>query len=156
MNAAPHQAHFGNFAESFAEAVRPENSPASGKRRLNDAVAIYSNDDAQAWDWAFDAFCNGRASFWTIACYHNQSACNMLNAINLGTSIAEARARYFGRPGDKPEDALGTLVPLNRAAARALSLAYSEAGLWRDDDELLMRGVKDFRRSRILPTDTGA
>jgi hypothetical protein len=45
------------------------------------------------------------------------------------------------------QQALDTIVPINRKAAMSLANAYAKFGSWVDEDELLQRRVRDVRRA---------
>lgn len=112
-----------------------------------DSVArLYGNDDTIMREKALEAICGDRAAFWTMANYSNAIDSSLPYALNAGVDIARAVANaYVSRPFLKP-GALDRIVPLNMAAARALSHAYALEGAWRDEAELLMRAKRDCRK----------
>jgi len=120
--------------------------PLASKRALDDAIAIYGNEDTIMYEKALDAICEGRAAFWTAAGYSNAIDSSLPYALNAGVEIDRAVDAAYERRGFLKRDALSWIVPLNMAAARALSLAYAKEGTWRDEPELLMRAKRDCRR----------
>lgn len=134
--------------QSLAAQAYQEDTPLAAKRALDDAITIYGNEDTIMYEKALDAICEGRAAFWTMAGYSNAIDSSLPYMLNAGVEIGSAvDAAYERRPFLK-RDALYWIVPLNMAAARALSLAYTREGTWRDDFELLMRAKRDCRRVR--------
>jgi hypothetical protein len=122
-------------------------TPLAARHALDDAIAIYGNEDTIMREKALDAICEGRAAYWTTAGYSNAIDSSLPYALNAGVDIGRAvDAAYERRPFLK-RGALSRIVPLNMAAARALSLAYAHYGAWRDEPELLMRAKRDIRRS---------
>lgn len=120
-------------------------TPMAARRALDDAISIYANEDTIMREKALDAICGDRAAYWTMSGYSDAIGSSLPYALNAGVDVSRAvenayAARQFLRPG-----ALDRIVPLNMAAARALSLAYSREGSWRDEPELLMRAKRDCR-----------
>jgi hypothetical protein len=120
-----------------------DRSEAEGKRRIEDAFTLYNNEFTLEVEYALKAYTQGHAAFWTTAGYSDQRAGNLLNSINLGSTIMGALAHWYppGCPHGRDE-ALDTLVPLNRRAADDLVMAYAEYGLMRDAEELEMRRLR--------------
>ncbi|WP_309083748.1 hypothetical protein [Chelativorans sp.] len=109
---------------------------------LQDAITLYG-DDGVMRAMAMKAISAGRAAFWSSATYQSQRALCLCGNLNSGMSFADAMAdAYRHCSGAEKLRALDTLVPLNRKAAEALSLAYAGLGTWRDEHELLMRRVR--------------
>jgi hypothetical protein len=124
----------------------PEN-PVLIRRRLADVIELYDNEDCVSRDWTVEAIVAGRPAFWTSATYHSQRACNLHLDVVAGASIQQAlEAHYPVRLNHSRESALDTLIPLDRRAAAALSQAYADLGIWRDDDELELRRTSTRRR----------
>jgi hypothetical protein len=122
-------------------------TPMAARRALDDAIALYGNEDTIMREKALDAICGDRAAFWTMSSYSDAIGSSLPYALNAGVDLSRAvenayAARQFLKVG-----ALDRIVPLNMAAARALSLAYSREGSWRDEPELLMRAKRDCRRA---------
>lgn len=122
-------------------------TPMAARRALDDAIAIYGNEDTIMREKALDAICGGRAAFWTMSSYSDSIGSSLPYALNDGVDLDRAvenaySARLFLKAG-----ALDRIVPLNMAAARALSLAYAREGSWLDEPELLMRSKRDCRRA---------
>ncbi len=133
-------------AEAAREAFMLD-TPMAARRALDDAISIYANEDTIMREKALDAICGDRAAFWTMSGYSDAIGSSLPYALNAGVDVTRAienayAARQFLRAG-----ALDRIVPLNMAAARALSLAYSREGSWRDEPELLMRSKRDCRRA---------
>lgn len=126
-----------------------DETPLTVRRSLIDAMEIYDNEDAVMRDRAIDAIAEGRAVFWTTAKYHNAAAYSLCYALNDGVDIVRAvENTYPAWKIDSRIPSLETIVPLNRKAVNALSLAYAEmAGTWRDDYELERRKLRDCRRA---------
>ena len=57
--------------ESKAAQAYQTDTPLAAKRALDDAIAIYGNEDTIMYEKALDAICEGRAAFWTAAGYSN-------------------------------------------------------------------------------------
>ena len=124
-----------------------ERNPREGLRRLNAAISVYGNDDAQTKEYALDAYIDGRASFWTSATYHSQTAVCLCHAANLISSLEAAiDAEIPAHRSWMVERMLDTLVPVNFAAAQELAKAYERVGSWRTCEELEDRRVRDCRR----------
>lgn len=122
-------------------------TPFSTKRRLDDAIAVYDNgyDDLRAS--AIEAIASGRAAFWTTSGYSATRTVDLPLALNRGTGIREALEQAFPAwCASHREMALDTIVPLNRKAAVALSGAYASFGIWRDEEELEHRALRDCRK----------
>ncbi|MER8959340.1 hypothetical protein [Mesorhizobium sp. M0701] len=123
-------------------------TPISVRRRLLDAIDVYNNgyDDIRAS--AIDAIAAARAAFWTTSTYSAARTVDLPLALNRGVSIATALEQAFPAwCADRREVALETIVPLNRKAAIALSGAYARFGIWRDEEELEMRALRDCRKA---------
>lgn len=126
-------------------------TPFSTKRRMLDAIEVYGNgyDDLRAV--AIEAIASGRAAFWTTSNYSASRTVDLPLALNRGVSIRAALDEALPawcanlRPG-----ALDTIVPLNRKAAIALSGAYASYGIWRDEEELEQRALRDCRKAVAL------
>jgi len=132
--------------ESKAAQAYQADTPLAAKRALDDAIAIYGNEDTIMYEKALDAICGDRAAYWTMSGYSDAIGSSLPYALNAGVEIDRAvDAAYERRPLLK-RSALSRIVPLNMAAARALSLAYARYGAWRDEPELLMRAKRDCRR----------
>jgi hypothetical protein len=124
-------------------------TPLAAKRALDDAIAIYGNEDTIMREKALDAICEGRAAYWSMSGYSDAIGSSLPYALNAGVDIGRAvDAAYERRPFLK-RAALSRIVPLNMAAARALSAAYARHGAWRDEPELLMRAKRDCRKARV-------
>lgn len=123
-------------------------TPLAAKRALDDAIAIYGNEDTIMREKALDAICGDRAAYWTTANYSNAIDSNLPYALNAGVDIGRAVDAAYERRQFLKRGALARIVPLNMAAARALSAAYAREGAWRDEPELLMRAKRDCRRDR--------
>lgn len=133
--------------QSKAAATYMAEDPLAVKRRLHDAIAIYGNGYDDNRDSAIEAIWNCRAAFWTTSTYSAARTVDLPLALNRGVSIVDALVHAFPdwcKANRQP--ALETIVPLNSKAANALALAYARFGTWRDDEELLMRGLRDCRR----------
>lgn len=116
------------------------------RRRLDDAIAVYGNgyDDLRAS--AVEAIASGRAAFWTTSNYGATRTVDLPLDLNRGIGIRAALEQALPAwCAQNRAPALDTIVPLNRKAAIALSGAYAAFGIWRDEDELLMRGLRDMR-----------
>ena len=124
-------------------------TPLTMRRHLADAIAIYGNDFTSDHEDAISAIISGRAAYWSTAGYSAQRAGILLGHLNRGCTFEEALAdAYANQPRPLIERGLDTLVPLNLKAANALSLAYSHfTATWHDDEELLLRRVRDCRRA---------
>ncbi|RUV07975.1 hypothetical protein EOA79_02485 [Mesorhizobium sp. M1A.F.Ca.IN.020.03.2.1] len=118
------------------------------RRRLNDAIDVYGNgyDDLRAS--AIEAIASGRAAFWTTSNYSAARTVDLPLALNRGAGIRAAldEALPAWCANQRPV-ALDTIVPLNRRAAVALSGAYASFGIWRDEEELERRALRDCRRA---------
>jgi len=117
------------------------------RRRLDDAIEVYGNgyDDIRAV--AIEAIASGRAAYWTTSNYGATRTVDLPLALNRGVSIRDALEQAL--PAWCAADrcpALETIVPLNRKAAIALSGAYASHGIWRDEEELEMRALRDCRQ----------
>jgi hypothetical protein len=120
-------------------------TPMAAKRSLDDAIAVYGNEDTIMREKALDAIYEGRAAYWTMASYNNAIDADLPYALNAGVDIDRAiDAAYERRPFLK-RGVLDRIVPLNVAAARALSGAYSRDGSWVEEFELLRRAKRDCR-----------
>lgn len=133
-----------------------DETPLSVRRSLLDAIEVYQNHDTIMQEKAIDAIAEGRAAYWTTSSYSNAVTSNLPYSLNAGVEINEAieaahpEWRYARAPELRKQHcrfALDTIVPLNRKAALALSVAYSQKGIWRDEDELLIRAKRDTRRA---------
>lgn len=122
-------------------------TPMAARRALNDAMDIYRNEDGHMRDKAIDAIAAGRAAYWTMTGSSNAIGFDLPLALNRGVDIDRALGNAFCGRAYNAICELDRLVPLNMAAARALGLAYSRHGSWRDDHELLMRSKRDMRRA---------
>lgn len=114
---------------------------AAARMAINDASELYDNEDALARRKAQTAYEQDRPAYWSTATYHAQRASQLQIAVNE-MALRKALACTY-KPGSDWIAALDTLVPLNVKAATALSVAYADYGLWRDEPELLLRR---FRR----------
>lgn len=119
------------------------------RRNLADAITLYGSDSTYDEDLAKSAILAGRSAFWSTAKYHSARACTLLTDLNLGMSFEEAlEDAYRDQPSKLIERGLDTLIPLNLKAAAALSYAYSHhTGAWKDEEELLLRRVRDCRNA---------
>lgn len=118
------------------------------RRHLNDAIEIYRNGYDDNRNSAIEAIAAGRAAFWSTSSYSSARTVDLPLALNRGVSIADALAEAFPNwRATYREAALETIVPLNGRAANALALAYARFGSWREDEELLMRCLRDTRPS---------
>lgn len=117
-------------------------------RRLVDAAAdLYDNDDFRARRLATACYADARPAYWTTASYHAQRHCELQLSAN---QMRLANALTFSlRPGDDFLRALDTLVPLNAAAAAALSEAYAHHGSFVAEEELLERRVRRMPATRL-------
>ncbi len=123
-------------------------TPMAASRALDDAIAIYGNDDAVGREQCIEAIASGRPAFWTSAQYHAaRSLILRYDATKTGDVVGSMLAIYPPHRRDSREAALDSLVPLDRKAAIALSLAYAEIGFFRDEPELLLRSKRDCRRA---------
>lgn len=124
-------------------------TPLSMRRHLQDAITIYGSDSTYDEEIALDAILAGRPAFWSTAKYHSACAGILLRNLNHGLSFEDAIAdAYCPWQRGNVEHGLDSLVPLNLKAANALSLAYSHhTATWHDEEELLMRRVRDCRRA---------
>jgi len=116
--------------------------------RLSDAIAVYGNgyDDLRAS--AIEAIASSRAAFWTTSNYGASRTVDLPLELNRGTGIRAALDQALPAwCAMKRETALETIVPLNRKAAEALSGAYASFGIWRDEEELEMRALRDCRKA---------
>jgi hypothetical protein len=96
---------------------------------------------------AIEAAASGRAVYWTTASYSSARASDLPYELNRGKPILDAiDAAYVGREFLR-QQALDTIVPINRKAAMSLANAYAKFGSWVDEDELLQRRVRDVRRA---------
>ena len=132
-----------------------DETPLSVRRALDDAIAVYRNEDTLMREKAIDAIVEGRAAYWTTVSYHSASNSDLPHYLNAGVEIERAVDeaypdwRFAFNPElqkQKRRAALDTIVPLNMKAALALSIAYSAKGIWKDEPELLMRSKADKRR----------
>ncbi len=122
-------------------------TPMKVRRDLLAAVAVYGNEDTIMLEQAIEAVASGRAVYWTTASYSSARASDLPYELNRGKSILEAvDAAYAGREFLR-EQALDTIVPINRKAAMALANAYAKFGSWVDEDELLQRRTRDCRKA---------
>lgn len=121
-------------------------TPLAAKRALDDAITIYGNEDTIMREKALDAICEGRAAYWTMSGYSDAIGSSLPYALNAGVDIDRAVDAAYERREFLKRSALSRIVPLNMAAARALSNAYARYGAWRDEPELLMRAKRDCRR----------
>ncbi|MET3790693.1 hypothetical protein [Aquamicrobium terrae] len=122
-------------------------TPMKVRRDLLAAVELYRNEDTIMLEQAIEAIASGRAVYWTASGYSNARASDLPYELNRGKPILEAiDAAYAGREFLR-QQALDTIVPINRKAANALVLAYAKFGSWVDEDELLERRVRDVRRA---------
>ena len=123
-------------------------TPLAARRALDDAIEIYQNEDAVAREQCIEAIASGRPAFWISRQYHDARA-NALryDATKTGDVVGSMLALYPPHRRDSRKSALDSLVPLDRRAAVALSLAYAEIGLWRDEPELMLRSKRDCRRA---------
>lgn len=122
-------------------------TPMKVRRDLLTAVAVYGNEDTIMLEQAIEAIASGRAVYWTTASYSSARASDLPYELNRGKPILEAiDAAYAGREFLR-QQALDTIVPINRKAAMALANAYAKFGSWVDEDELLERRVRDVRRA---------
>ncbi len=123
-------------------------TPMAARRALDDAIAIYDNDCGDDRRQCIEAIASGRPAWWTSRQYHDARA-NALryDATKTGDVVGSMLALYPPHRRDSREAALDSLVPLDRKAAIALSLAYAEIGFFRDEPELLLRSKRDCRRA---------
>ena len=123
-------------------------TPLAARRALADSIEIYGNEDAVGREQCIEAIASGRPAFWTSRQYHDARA-NALryDATKTGDVVGSMLALYPPHRRDSREAALDSLVPLDRRAAVALSLAYAEIGFFRDEPELLLRSKCDCRRA---------
>ncbi|MEQ1938598.1 hypothetical protein ABMA46_10110 [Mesorhizobium sp. CN5-321] len=118
------------------------------RRSLDDAIAVYQNEDTIMREKAIDAIAEGRAAFWTTSSYSSAITADLPYALNAGVEINQAIENAFpAYKAYRRVPALDTIVPLNMKAALALSVAYSAKGIWKDEPELLMRAKRDMRRA---------
>ncbi|TGV15791.1 hypothetical protein EN816_00635 [Mesorhizobium sp. M8A.F.Ca.ET.173.01.1.1] len=121
-------------------------TPMAAKRALDDAITIYGNEDTIMREKAMDAICGDRAAFWSMSGYSDAIGSTLPYMLNAGVDIDRAVAAAYERRPFLKRGVLDRIIPLNMAAARALSSAYSREGSWRDEPELLMRSKRDCRR----------
>jgi len=118
------------------------------RRHMLDAIEIYRNGYDDNRESAIGAIASGRAAYWTTSSYSASRTVDLPLALNRGVSIAEALEEAFpGWRAPYREEALDTIVPLNRKAAIALSNAYARYGSWVDEEELEMRALRDCRKA---------
>ncbi|MGX9120296.1 hypothetical protein ACWTU6_27075 [Mesorhizobium sp. BHbsci] len=123
-------------------------TPLSVRRRLLDAIDVYNNGYEDIRESAIEAIAAERAAYWTTSTYSAARTVDLPLALNRGVNIREALEQAFPAwCADRREAALETIVPLNRKAAFALSGAYASFGIWRDEEELEMRALRDCRRA---------
>lgn len=134
--------HYTRAQPSPAATAYLDETTLSVRRSLDDAITVYDNADTIMREKALDAILEGRAAYWTTASYHNAIASDLPYALNAGVEIARAVDDAYERRQWAKDGALDTIVPLNRKAALALSVAYSMHGLWRDEEELLIRAKR--------------
>lgn len=132
--------------QSRAAEVYMLDTPMAARRALDDAIAIYANEDTIMREKALDAIDGNRAAYWTMSGYSDAIGSSLPYALNAGVDLSRAvenayAARQFLKAG-----ALDRIVPLNMAAARALSGAYAREGSWVEEFELLSRAKRDFRK----------
>lgn len=124
-----------------------DETPLSVRRALDDAIAVYGNEDTIMREKAIDAIVEDRAAYWTTSSYSSAITADLPYALNAGVEINRAiEAAFPDHKADRRIPALDTIVPLNRKAALALSIAYSLKGKWRDEPELLARAKRDTRK----------
>lgn len=118
------------------------------RRRLDDAITVYGNgyDDLRAS--AIEAIASGRAAWWTTSNYGAARTVDLPLSLNRGVGVRAAldEALPAWCANLRPV-ALDTIVPLNRKAAMALSGAYASFGIWRDEEELEQRALRDCRKA---------
>lgn len=120
----------------------------AARLRLNDAIDVYGNgyDDLRAC--AIEAIASGRPAFWTTSNYGATRTVDLPLALNRGTGIRQAlEAALPAWCAADRAPALDTIVPLDRKAATALSGAYASFGIWRDEEELEIRALRDCRKA---------
>lgn len=118
------------------------------RRRLDDAATIYGNgyDDLRAS--AIEAIASGRAAFWTTSNYSATRTVDLPLDLNRGVGIRAALEHALPAwCAQNRAPALDTMVPLNRKAAEALSGAYATYGIWRTEEELEQRALRDCRKA---------
>lgn len=123
-------------------------TPMAAKRALDDAVAIYQNPDDIMREKALDAIAEGRPAYWSVAGYSDAIGSSLPYHLNAGVDISSAVEEAYGRRPFLGRGMLDQIVPLNMAAARALSAAYAREGTWCEEFELLRRAKRDCRRFR--------
>jgi len=124
-----------------------EEDALSMRRALDDAITVYGNPDTIMREKAIDAIVEDRAAYWTTSTYSSAITADLPYALNAGVEINRAiEAAFPNHKADRRIPALDTIVPLNRKAALALSVAYSLKGKWRDEPELLARAKRDTRQ----------
>ncbi|TGT76744.1 MULTISPECIES: hypothetical protein [unclassified Mesorhizobium] len=121
-------------------------TPMAAKRALDDAIAIYDNPDDIMREKALDAIAEDRAAYWSMSGYSDAIGSTLPYMLNAGVDIGSAVDQAYEHRPFLKRGALARIVPLNMAAARALSAAYARYGAWRDEPELLMRAKRDCRR----------
>ncbi len=115
-----------------------------GYEALRQIIDLYDNDDAVAREYAEEAFNAGRPAYWSSATHSAAlTKCVMNTANRLGSLEDAIRIEVAPHRRWQVQDILDVLVPLNEAAERELSIAYSKyTGTWRDEPELAMRRVR--------------
>lgn len=141
-------------AISFAAEHYLSETKLTVRRALFDAMTVYCNEDSVMRDKAIEAILEGRSAYWTTSTYSSAATSDLPYALNAGVDIDVAvdeayPDRRFAADPDLQKRlriaALDTIVPLNFKAAFALSITYSGRGIWRDEEELLMRSKRDMR-----------
>ncbi|MES0207892.1 hypothetical protein NKJ93_02180 [Mesorhizobium sp. M0028] len=126
-------------------------TPITVRRRLLDAIDVYNNGYDDNRESAIEAMAACRAAYWTTSTYSAARTVDLPLTLNRGVNIRDALEHTF--PvwcADRRPAALDTIVPLNRKAAVALSGAYASYGIWRDEELLEMRALRDCRKAVVL------
>lgn len=113
------------------------------RRRLQEAIDLYGNEDALARRYALAACDDGSPAFWTTAAYHSQKACVLQLAVHRQPTLEAAVAYAYGpQPGtDVLLAAFDTLIPLNMSAVKTLARAYAGLGQCHGVGELESRSM---------------
>lgn len=123
----------------------------TGRMLISDCLKIYDNDDALLRRYVLQNFEADRAAYWSTCTYHSQKLSAFAYWANdadhdhdveyLREAARQADAGWAGKEV-KFAEYFDSLIPLNERAARDLCEAYAKIGMWRDEDELLMRRLK--------------
>ena len=90
--------------QSRAAEVYMADTPLAARRALDDAIAVYGNEDTIMREKALDAICGGRAAFWTMSGFSDAIGSSLPYALNAGVDLARAienayAARQFLKAG---------------------------------------------------------